>query len=140
MYQALGLLGEEETPLGWNSNSQVQAPTRKEPSAWGLGSKLHTHSFSVGSPLPAYSCERTHTHTHTALDCVLRRSQNQRERWLDNVSTPLLPMCTRFNSINGLLPSLWGDYLQPTRLILQHFFFLSCICMEGRDRTLQACH
>ena len=48
MCQAEGLLGEEKTPLGWSSSSQVQAPTRKEHSSiWGLGRELYMH-VSVG--------------------------------------------------------------------------------------------
>ena len=30
MYHAEGLLGEQKTPLGWKSSSQVHVPTRQE--------------------------------------------------------------------------------------------------------------
>ena len=57
MYHAEGLLGEQKTPLGWKSSSQVHVPTRQNtPGIWGLGRELHMHAASRGSLLPSYSC------------------------------------------------------------------------------------
>lgn len=73
MYQAEGLLGEEKTPAGWKSSSQVQTVSGKDAPACGAWAEsctclvllaarfLHT-AVSTGARTRAHT--RTHTHTH----------------------------------------------------------------------------